>query len=260
MKKGLLIGNPVDKSISHITHNEIFRKCNIACTYEKKIICLDTLAGEVELLKKMDYSYIAVTMPLKEVIIPFLDKQSKLIGSVNTIEIRDGKWVGHNFDGIGCLNAIEKTEKVAGKKVLVLGAGGAAKAAVYEASARGAEVFIYNRTKERALLIAKQFGVQAIAEISSTFDVIIQATSVGMFCQELPMEMKWVSSNTMVMEMIYNPMKTLFVMEAQKKGARVILGYEMFAELSYAQFNFIFGDQVDKNIVHQEIRNFFIKN
>ncbi len=260
MKKGLLIGNPVDKSVSHITHNEIFKILKIDAVYDKKVICIERLDEEVAHLKKMDYAYFAVTMPLKELIIPFLDERKDLIGSVNTIEVRDGKWIGYNFDGIGCLNAIENVEKVMGRRVLVLGAGGAAKSAIFEAKKRGAEVFVYNRTRDRAEKVAEQFDVQILLEIRTTFDIIIQATSIGMLTTELPIDMKWVTNKTLVMEMVYNPIHTLFTQESLKKGAKIVLGYEMFAELSFAQFELIFGNQVDKNIVLNTIKNFFIKN
>lgn len=260
MKKGLLIGNPVDKSISHITHNEIFKKLEIDAVYNKREICIERLAEEVADLKKMDYAFFAVTMPLKELIIPFLDERKEMIGSVNTIEVRDGKWIGYNFDGIGALNAIENVEMVRGKRVLVLGAGGAAKAAIFEAKKRGGEVFVYNRTREKAERVAEQFGVQMLQEVRTSFDIIIQATCIGMLRAELPIDMKWVTDQTIVMEMVYNPMETLFIIESLKKGAKIVFGYEMFAELSFAQFKLVFGNQADRNIVHKTIKNFFIKN
>ena len=259
MKKGLLIGNPVDKSISHITHNEIFEKCGVNAVYEKRSVSIERLSEEVAMLKKMDYAYFAVTMPLKELVVPFLDETREEIGSVNTIHVVDGRWIGYNFDGIACLNAIEKIEKVNGKRLLVLGAGGAARAAIYEAARRGAKVFIYNRSYERAQSAARQFGATAIQTISSFFDVIIQATPVGMLSDDLSVDMKWIRPGAVVMEMIYNPMETRFLREAIKKGARLVFGYEMFAELSFSQFSLVFGNQIDKDQVFETIKNFFIK-
>lgn len=260
MKRGVLIGNPVDKSISHVTHNEIFKKSNFDAVYEKRLICMERLEEEVAELKKIDYAFLAVTMPLKERIIPFLDEYDGEIGSVNTIEVRDGRWIGHNFDGIGCLNAIEQVETVCGKRVLVLGAGGAARAAIFEAKKRGATVFVYNRTYERAERVAYQFSVHPLKRIDTFFDVIIQATSACMVKSEIPIDSQWLNSETIVMEMVYNPQYTLLAQESLKKGARVVFGYEMFAELSFAQFELIFRGKIDKALVLNIIKNFFIKN
>ncbi len=250
MIKGVLIGDPVDKSISHITHNEIFRKSGISGVYEKRVIRIE----EVAALKQEEYNFLAVTMPLKEAILSFLDEGPG--GPINTILVREGKWIGYNFDGIACLNAIERVEKVSGKRVLVLGAGGAAKSAISEAKVRGADVYVYNRTYERAL----NLGVTVLREVTEVFDVIIQATSVGMLSRGLPMDPRLISCNTIVMEMVYNPPKTWFVEEALKRGARVVFGYEMFAELTFAQFDLATCGKVDKALVHEVIKSFFAEN
>ena len=257
MIKGLLIGNPVDKSVSHVTHNEIFEKLNINATYEKRLISLEKLEEEVADLKKSDFAFFAVTMPLKEVIVPYLDVDTSGFRCVNTILVKDGKWIGFNFDGIGCLNAIERVEKVDKKKVLILGSGGAAKAAIFEAKNRGAEVFIYNRTFERAQKLAAELGVTALSEVNSTFDVIIQATSLGMFSDELPLSLKWVGRDTVVMEMVCNPRETYFVKKCIEKGVKVVFGYEMFAELTFLQLHLAIGSQIDKDLVIAVVKKFF---
>ncbi len=257
MIKGLLLGNPVDKSISHITHNEIFKIFNINASYDKRLVCKERLSEEIAQLKKEDFTFFAVTMPLKEAILPFLDEDTSCIGCVNTILVRDKKWIGFNFDGIGCLNAIEQVKRVENKKVLVLGSGGAARAAIFEAKKRGADVFVFNRTFERAHKVATEFGVTALSEIQSSFDVIIQATSLGMLLAALPMPMKLVTRQTLVMEMVYNPMETIFVKSCLEKGATVVFGYEMFTELSFAQLNLVFGNQIDKDRVRILIKKFF---
>lgn len=257
MRRAILIGNPVDKSISEITHNEIFKICGISCLYEKKTLSYEKFSWEIEELKKMNYLYLAVTMPFKESIIPFLDERKEEIGSVNTIEVVEGRWIGHNSDGIAALNAIENAISVKAKTVLVLGAGGAAKAVIYEAKKRGATVFVWNRTKDRAKRVAEEFKVFVLEDISSEFDIVIQATCSGMFQNEIPVDLKWISTKTVVLEMISNPMMTMFAKNALEKGAHVVFGYEMFMELSIAQFNIAFRDQVDKEVVKRVVKKFF---
>ena len=105
---------------------------------------------------------------------------AKNAGSVNYILHREKKLIGHNFDGIGCFNEIEKYVDVAGKSLLVIGAGGSARVAVYEGIKRGANVFVTNRTWEKALALAEKFGAQFLPKVVGPFDIIINATSVGM--------------------------------------------------------------------------------
>ncbi len=260
MIKGLLIGNPVEKSISHLTHNQIFKQIKVEGSYEKRLIALERLDEEVAEIKAMDLSFLAVTMPLKERMIPYLDELRSETGSINTIKIEKGRWIGYNFDGIACLNAIERVTNVKGKRVLVLGAGGAAKAAIYESLKRGAFVFVWNRTYERGLEISKRWGSTAIREVKGSFDVVIQATSVGMLLDQVPIDMGVVTPQTVVMEMIYNPHLTKFASISLERGAQVVFGYEMFAELTYSQFDLVTGSQIDKNLILKTIKNFFIKN
>ena len=113
--KGVLIGDPVEQSISHVTHNAIFQKSGVSACYEKWVTTERDLGA---LRERDDVAWFAVTMPLKEVIAPYLDEG---VGPVNTILVRDGRWIGYNIDGIACLNAIGD---VRGKRVLVLGNGG----------------------------------------------------------------------------------------------------------------------------------------
>jgi len=247
MIKGVLIGNPVEKSISHITHNAIFKEAGINAVYEKR----QTGAHELAAVKREGYDFLAVTMPLKEAVIPFLDEGGG--GPVNTILVRKGRWIGYNFDGIGCLNAIERRESVRGKEVLVLGAGGAAKGAIAEAVFRGAHVFVWNRTYEKALGL----GVQVLKEIDRSFPIIIQATSVGMLAEGLPIDLKWIAPRSLVMEMVYNPAYTMLVRGAIQRGARIVFGWEMFAELTALQMQLVFGERIDKELVFREIKKIF---
>lgn len=160
--RGLLIGNPVDKSISHLTHPLIFDRHQILATYEKRLI---RSVAEIQGLKQEKVDWIAVTMPYKETVIPFvdhLDEHARAIGAVNMIHVVHGEWIGYNTDATGCLNAVEKRGKVAGRRLLILGAGGTAKAIAYEAGRRGAHVFIYNRTHEKAEKMARALKVECV--------------------------------------------------------------------------------------------------
>ncbi len=260
MIKGLLIGNPVDKSVSHITHNQIFKKLNLKATYEKKKILEEDFSNQIALLKQSNYTFFAITMPYKQKILPFLDERNSNLESCNTILVKNGSWIGYNFDGIGCFNAIEKRLKVYGKKVLVVGAGGAAIAAIDEAIKRGAIVFVWNRTFEKALNLSKIFSVNILHKLEGDFDVIIQSTSCGMINDFSIIPDNMLKPSVLVIDMVYTPHETVFLKDAKKRGSEVVYGFEMFAELTCLQLQLVFGSQIDKQLVFSEVKKIFIKN
>ena len=236
---GLLIGNPVEKSISHITHNKVLENLG---RYEKRLISEENFSEEIRLLKQEKVDWLGVTMPFKEKVIPYLDeidREAHFIGAVNTIVVKRGKWKGYNTDGIGGCNAIEEIVPLKGKKVLILGAGGAARALVFEAKKRGAHIILWNRTYKKGVLIGEYFGVESV-QTPSPADILINATCVGMNQddEEIPLSLE---EYRYVFDTVYNPHETKLLREAQKKGAIPIYGIEMFIHLSALQFELVFG-------------------
>ena len=246
MIKGVLIGNPVSNSISHITHNEIFRANGIVGFYEKKHIEICDFDKVMYEIKKSDYRFISVTMPFKESVIRYLDEIdscAKKIGAVNLINVCDGKWIGYNTDSVGAGNAIEKHIPVNGKTILLLGAGGTARAIAYEMTKRGAYVFVYNRTYEKALSLGTNFGATPLKSVTNSYDILINATSVGMFpnTEVSPIKGCMITPGAFVMDVVYRPHKTKLLRLAEERGCTQIYGLEMFFELSYLQFEIVFG-------------------
>lgn len=247
MVKGVLIGNPVDKSVSHITHNNIFQRLALDATYEKRKLDLLDFEKEINRIKREDFRWIAVTMPFKEKVISFLDEIhpiARSMGAVNMIDIIDNKWVGYNTDGMGCLNVIEKKRSVHGKRVVILGAGGTAKAIAFEAKRRGANITLVNRSEERGEMLAKAMEIESAKEIPAKYDILIHATSVGMGTEESLVPLKQIRSDALIMDVVYNPFTTRLLKDAVSKGAEVVFGFEMFCELSYLQFEIVFGKEI----------------
>ncbi|HRD55793.1 MAG TPA: type I 3-dehydroquinate dehydratase, partial [Parachlamydiaceae bacterium] len=158
-----LVGNPVEKSISHITHNAFFEKKKINAAYIKMAIKKEELEQFLQKIKKSDFKGLSVTMPLKEAILPYLDRideKARAIEAVNTVFIQDGKLIGSNTDAEGALLALEEKTTIKNKRVILLGAGGAAKAIAFQAIKKGAFVTILNRNEEKAVQCAKQLGCE----------------------------------------------------------------------------------------------------
>jgi 3-dehydroquinate dehydratase/shikimate dehydrogenase len=187
-------------------------------------------------------------MPLKEEILSHLaqtDPLSAKIGAVNTIRLLDGKLYGFNTDVAGIVTPLEKRMSLRGAKVLVLGAGGAARAAVFGVRDRGAEVFILNRTAETAQKLARQSGSKTIkkeALAKTSFDIIINATPVGMAGNKAPQVLEAKDLNTrLVFDLVYNPLETPLLHMARQKGIAIITGVEMFVQQGARQFEIFTG-------------------
>lgn len=218
-----LIGNPVVHSVGHLHHNGVFRKRNVNAVYVKMALEEKELAEFFVLAKKIGIKGLSVTAPLKEKVLPFLDEttwEARQIGAVNTLLFRDGKIYGTNTDGMGALDAIEKRGAVKGKIVVLLGAGGAARAIAFEAKRRGAEVLILNRTMVRAEAVAADLGCQAAEAMPFMYDIVVNCASgpVGIEIKE----------GTLAMDVVYHPKETEFLKMALSRGCQIVYGEEMF--------------------------------
>jgi 3-dehydroquinate dehydratase / shikimate dehydrogenase len=239
-------GNPIKSSLSPIMMNTAFRRETVNAVY----LALQTtkLNDLLKLVMEIPIQGVSITMPLKEEILPHLaqtDPLSAKIGAVNTIRLIDGKLYGFNTDVAGIVTPLEKRLSLRGAKVLVLGAGGAARAAVFGVRDRGAEVFILNRTPETAQKLARQSGSKTIkkdALAKTQFDVIINATPVGMAGNKTPSILEAKDLNTkLVFDLVYNPLETPLIHLARQKGISFITGIEMFVQQGARQFEIFTG-------------------
>ncbi|MGO4516178.1 shikimate dehydrogenase [Terriglobus sp. 2YAB30_2] len=235
-------GNPVRSSLSPLMLNTAFRRETVNAVY----LALQTskLTDLLKMVQTVPIHGLSVTMPLKQEILEHLERTDPLsakIGAVNTIvRAQDGKLYGFNTDVGGIVGPVERRRPIRGLKVLVLGAGGASRAAVFGLKEKGADVTIYNRTLETAQKLAKQAGAKTIKRelIGKThFDLIINSTPAGMKGNKLthilePGEMH----ADLVFDLVYNPVETPFLRTAREKGIPVITGVEMFVHQGARQF------------------------
>ena len=154
-----IIGNPVRKSLSPAIHNRAFRRMGINAAY--LAFEVGDIRDALDAIRGLGIRGVSITIPFKTSVIPFLDELDALsakIGSVNTIVNRGGKLIGHNTDHFGALRALEEKVNLNRKKVILLGAGGAARAIAYGLKERECEVTIFNRSLERGARLAKELG------------------------------------------------------------------------------------------------------
>lgn len=242
-----LIGDPVDHSISDETHNALMGAACLDALYVKIQVKPSEISEFLQLAKTLRFRGLSVTMPLKEHILPFLDHidcHARDIGAVNTLVFRDDKIHGFNTDSIGALNAIEREFLVKGKRIVIIGAGGAAKAIAYEALQRGGLVTIINRDAKKAIQIAQSLhcigkGLDHMASCAEQgYDILINCTPAPM-----PIACEYILPQAIVMDIKTKPKETAFLMHAREKGCRIIHGYQMFVEQALGQYDHWFEDR-----------------
>jgi 3-dehydroquinate dehydratase / shikimate dehydrogenase len=235
-------GNPLKSSLSPIMMNTAFRRETVNAVY----LALQTakVSDLLKLVQEIPIQGLSVTMPHKQEIMQHLENTDPLsakIGACNTVlRTQDGKLYGFNTDVAGIIGPLERRMSLRGAKALVLGAGGAARAAVFGLRDKGAEVFILNRTPETAQKLARQSGSKTIKKevlAKTTFDVIINATSVGMAGQKAAQILEAKDLNTkLVFDLVYNPLETPLLRMARQQNIPIITGVEMFVQQGARQF------------------------
>jgi shikimate dehydrogenase len=240
-----IIGNPLDHSLSPIMHNTAFSNLKLPYKYHVFEIKEDQLAATLDTLKFKDFKGVNITHPFKLRVIDFLDfldNNAKDIGSVNTIINNSGRLTGYNTDSSGALVALKKSGLDlidAQKKILILGAGGAARAAAIPLAKMENEIIIANRTYSKGEELAhsvSKFGKgrviksDDIPNVIGNIDLLINATSVGMKgeSQGMPISEDLIGPDLTVFDMVYNPKETPLLIAAKEKGAKVVYGHEMF--------------------------------
>jgi 3-dehydroquinate dehydratase/shikimate dehydrogenase len=235
-------GNPIAHSLSPLMQNTAFRRESVnAVLLPLKVRALGDL---LTLARELPLSGVAVTMPLKEEVLPHLANMDPLtakIGACNTLRTgADGKLYGFNTDVAGVVRPLERRLRLQGAKIAVLGAGGAARAAVFGLVAQGAEVFIVNRTHETAVKLARQAKAKTLKHEllrKNRFNVLINCTPCGMAGnkQALPIEEDELNAG-LVFDMVYNPLETPLLKLARERSIPVINGLEMFVQQGARQF------------------------
>lgn len=244
-----VIGDPVAKSLGYLIHNRAFQKTGLPHVY------VPFWVANLEKFFPAFQEYfegLSVTMPHKEGIIRLMDRvdpAAQKIGAVNTVVREGDQWVGHNTDCIGALKALEEHGDLKGRKVLIIGAGGAAKAIGHGVSEKGAALTItYNRNKEKGEQLAQELDCKLISlrDIDQAeIDLLINCSPAGMSPDtgETPFPARLLKKGMIVFDSVYNPMETRLMKEAKEAGCITISGVELFINQAAAQFELWTGQQ-----------------
>jgi len=235
-KNFLVIGNPIDHSLSPKLHNYWIKKYKIDAVYEKKLLNNNEIEGLIFNIREEKIHGLNVTVPFKKLVIPFLDdlsEEAKISQSVNTIYKNDNKIIGDNTDIEGFKLSLEKTgQEIKNKKALILGAGGVVPSIIIALEKMQiGKIFISNRTELKVIELKKNFPEIEIIKWGETldFDIIINATSIGLKKEDkINIDYKQISKDKFFYDVIYNPSETNFLKNAKKYGGITKNGKMMF--------------------------------
>ena len=261
MRKYLVIGNPIEHSLSPLLHNYWIEKKNLQAEYEKQKINNSQLKDLIDKIKSKEINGINVTVPFKKDIIPFLEKlspEAERTKSVNTIYLDSNIVVGHNTDIRGFELAIKDTKyDVKGKNVFILGAGGVVPSIIYALNnMKASSITIANRTQSKAENLKNLFKNLKIINwgMLPDFDMIINATSIGLNNKdEINLDFSKLNKNKFFFDVIYNPKETNFLKTAKSLGNDTENGKKMFIYQAAEAFKIWHGISPDINQEVDEI-------
>lgn len=269
-----IIGDPVEHSLSPVMHNAAFEELNLDFVYVAFRVGKEDVREAVIGAKSLGVRGLNVTMPHKNAVMRYLDEidsTARSIGAVNTILNDEGKLIGYNTDGIGAMKALKENGITPnGKKLLLLGVGGAGKAIAFHAAQETEELVILNRTpqkaKELAEVLRKEFNKKINGNTLSTeiikeelrgADILVNATSVGMHpnIDQSLVPPSLLRPSLCVMDIIYNPIETKLAKDAKAVGAKVVSGIEMLVYQGAASFEIWTKNSAPVKVMKQAVLN-----
>jgi shikimate dehydrogenase len=253
----ILLGNPVKHSLSPAMHNAAFRNLKINSQYLS--FCVEDIASAVSGIRGLNIRGASVTIPFKVSVMPFLDKihpDALKIGAVNTIVNDAGLLSGYNTDWQGLVAALKAALDIRGKRIIVLGAGGTARSAVFGILREGGTPVVVNRTPETGERLAREFKsvfyqLENIGKIRA--DGLINTTPVGMApnAGDSPVPAEILGNYRLVMDVIYNPLRTKLLSDAEKAGCITISGLDMFVHQGVEQFKLWTGQEPPRSLMRE---------
>lgn len=241
-----LIGDPVEHSLSPHIQNAAFKHLNLNFVYVAFKVVKENVEKALDGARALGVKGLNVTMPLKTAVIPHIDRltpEAEKIGAINTILNDNGKLIGYNTDGLGALEALKANgQNPAGKNILILGAGGAARAIAFTLCEEANAVVILNRTLEKAKILAEELNKtlgktvrhgrlneETLGKEVKSADILVNATSLGMAPHEneTPVNKKLLRRDLTVFDLVYNPPETKLLKEAKAVGAKTLDGLSM---------------------------------
>jgi shikimate dehydrogenase len=267
-----VIGDPIEHSLSPRMQNAAFRELELDYIYLAFQVPENLLKSAILGITGLGMIGINITIPHKVEVMKHLDRIDRdalLIGAVNTVVNIDGELVGYNTDGIGALEALEQNGvRVKGKRVAIIGAGGASRALAFKLSESARSLTILNRTKSRAVALTKTLCKNRKIEVKAEklnddnlgktldkIDILVNTTSVGMWpdVSFTPVKKTFLSKGLTVFDIVYNPVKTRLLRDASEKGCTVVRGVDMLVYQGAAAFELWTDEQAPIKVMREAV-------
>lgn len=264
-KLNKVIGYPLTHSQSPLLHNTVYEHVGI-----NAMMLADShpeLSGLIQSIKTLSVELTAVTMPFKELVLPYLDDCSpevKILKTANTIIQRHNQLYGYNTDVDGIAFAFSSVD-LHKKRVLVIGAGGAARAMGYFLNINNAKIMWMNRTLNKAMALADEFGGDVISHdhlSDVVLDIVINTAPVGLYPNhgKSPLPHYVFNAEQIVFDMVYNPAMTALLKQAQKAQAKIISGLDMFVGQGLKQIELLAGKKVDDPVFINQLKKILLQH
>ncbi len=267
-----VIGDPIEHSLSPQMHNAAFKKLGLNCIYLPFRVTRRNLKSAMIGMRALNIRGFNVILPHKTAIIKFLDELDEAaqeVGAVNTILNDEGRLIGYNTDGLGAARALEEQDvDPSDKRIVLIGAGGAARAIAFTLAREARSVFVLNRTRHRAVKLAKDIERRlgkkiltgsltrnSLLEALRDADLLVNCTSVGMYpkTKQTVATRKILPSGMVVFDIVYNPVKTLLLSEAEAAGAKTITGVGMLVHQGAEAFKIWTGHSPPLDVMRRAV-------
>lgn len=256
LKKFLVIGNPIDHSLSPFMHNWVFKKLKIDAKYQKLKISDSELPNIIKKINNENIDGINVTIPYKNRIIKYLDiinPRAKSINAVNIVYKSNNKIIGNNTDWYGFTMALKKNNiSVIDKEIIILGSGGSAKSIVFSLINLGVKkINIISQNNKNHLFKNKFVNIYNYNQLSRLINansIIINTTPIGMINNNLPIDSMLLSKEQTIIDIIYTPLETNLIKHAKELGAVNLNGLDMFIYQGLATIDIWFGSPLSKQV------------
>lgn len=258
-----ILGNPVHHSLSPVMHNAAFAACGLNSAYLPFLV--EDLSSALLGLRGLNIRGVSVTIPHKEKVIPHLDHVDDIaarIGAVNTIRCEQHgdnlRLSGFNTDWQGAIRPLQEQGELAGANAVILGAGGSARAVGFGLLEAGATITLCSRTESHGRQLAEELGCpwQSLQDFSALkAEILVNTTSVGMAPQQefSPVAQKGLNHYEVVMDIVYAPLKTRLLIEAEEQGCTTINGLEMLLNQGAAQFEIWTGQEAPIEVMRKAL-------